>query len=231
MTKAHLMVLLAVLAIGWPSFGVGATTYVYIGGLYTVLTPFTAPCATGPCANFTSAQGIRGQFTTAVPLPPSLPLTNVYASVTSYSFADGINAYSSNDSNSRVVQFFVSTDTSGNVVSSAITIERWLTGSTPHAAGDRFSYFFLLRGMDSAQNNYPCLIVGISLAGVPDSCYSVGSDTAASFAQGAGGSWSILAAAPLPSAPIPVLSEWATGLLALFILGLGVHTLRQRTHP
>src|SRR5262249_17755117 len=144
------------------------TTYNYKGSAYTSTVNFSA-CGIGPCANYALGGKITGQFTTASPLGPNLVHQNVLGSVTSYSFTDGINTYSSANTLARVFVFVVSTDSKGDITAFGITIYLWQTGTSPHAANDRSAGVALadfLSGADSAFNNFKCVQVGVAPSGV-----------------------------------------------------------------
>ena len=111
--RANLQRSLFMLAALCFSPSLGATTYVYTGAPYTAVLNFTSPCGTGPCANYVVGERVTGQFTTTVPLGSNLVNQNVFPSVTSYSFSDGLVTYSSADPNSRVDNLVVSTQPIG----------------------------------------------------------------------------------------------------------------------
>ena len=174
-------------------------TYSYTGQPYSkgTIVNFTPPCATGPCANYSGTMSITGSFTTAAPLPPNLPLrTDIPGLVTSYSFTDGINLFSSTDANSRRYEVRAQTDSSGNIVASGmdISLERWQTGSSPHAVNDRFAVVGIGFTRDSAVNNARCVSIG-SLPLPPvdsDSCTGFNADGSSSSATGgSNGTWSM----------------------------------------
>jgi hypothetical protein len=205
-----------------------ATTYAYVGPLYTSKTDFTPPCTIGPCANYALDQRISGQFTTAAPLAPNLVGQDVHGSVTSYSFSDGINTYASGNANARFSSFNISTDGVGNIVGSTsdVRFQLWQTGSNPHASGDRLA--FLCSGMacggDSVLNNGRCIIVGQGGNIDPDSCIFATLNASVSLAAAVPsvGTWLIVAQ---QSSSVPTLSEWSWILLSLLIVGCGVRAM------
>jgi len=222
--------------------GVWATTYSYTGPLYTSTTDFTPPCGTGPCADYALGQRISGQFTTAAPLPPNLVSPDAHASVTSYSFTDGVNTYSSSDPNTRFSIFAISTDVAGNIIaaSSEVQIQLWQSGSNPHTAGARAAVFDACSGScgglggDHVDNNFICTSVQVSGGGGgnidADTCAGGSGDpstSAASVTAGSTGTWSTLA--PQQSSSIPTLSEWALILLSLLVAGFAVRALSLRS--
>jgi len=133
--KKYLVLLAAVLL----QASACAATYTFTGPLYTNLTPFTAPCATPTCADFTTAMRQTGSFATAAPLAPNLVNTNITSLVQSFSFDDGLMQYNSGDSATRLNFAFVSTDAAGNILNENIAIFHWQTAS--HGVNDRIDVF------------------------------------------------------------------------------------------
>jgi hypothetical protein len=177
--------------------GLWAATYTYTGSPFSQFTTFTTPCATGPCADYPAGAMVTGWFTTASPLPPGLPVTGIY--VTSYSFSDGLNTYSSADPNSRVHSFMVGTDASGDIGAVHLAFSVWKTGSAPHAPGDRVSFMGTISGeVDAGLNNLRCDSVG--LAYVADTCLGLIDNPSLSAASGPHGVWS--------STVTPVVGLW-----------------------
>jgi hypothetical protein len=185
--------------------GLWAATYTYTGSPLTQSNPFYGPCAAGPCANFPAGATVHGWFTTATPLGSSLPNIDLDASVTGYSFTDGINTYSSEDPDSRVVSFIVGTDASGNITTVQLEFSVWKTGSSPHAAQNRESFISVFNsstgGWAHAYNNYRCDGIGAGVnSNVPDTCLIAVADQSSSFATSAYGIWS--------SGLTPVVGLW-----------------------
>jgi hypothetical protein len=192
---------------------------------YTGKTDFTAPCGVGPCQNFTLAMGPSGSFTTSSPLAANLANASVAASVTSFNFNDGLTTYVNTDSNVRVHRIRVTTNAAAVITAVEILIERWESGTSPHAVGDRFSYIFL---PSTARRNSECFSVGVSPAGVADSCTGENADASSSQASGATISWTSAAVAT-STASIPTMSEWGLLLMA-GLMGMGGYfALRRRT--
>ena len=205
---------------------VSATTYVYSGAPYTLVQNFTNPCGVGPCASYALGERISGQFTTFAPLAPNLVNQNVFPSVTSYSFADGVDVYSSANPNSRVDNFVFSTDASGTITSWNVIIMSWQTGTSPHAAGDRLARFDLISSTpDVTENNTPCAAVVTAPSGVTDACVVFQPDTSTSFGDALTfGTWSVSL-----QQPIPTLSKWTMLLLLALMAGVGMRALRAVT--
>jgi hypothetical protein len=218
--------------VAWPALA-QATTYTYGGApTYSSITNFTPSCTVGPCANYTSAMAPSGSFTTATPLAANLSNVDIAALVTSFSFNDGINTYTS--PNGRIITFHVYTDASGvPTASTTIEIQEWTTGSSPHASGDRFSDF----SMDfdvTATNNIGCTGVGTS-GGTADACISSGgTDSNSSTASNTdAGTWAIAGGPPPPPkasttvTPVPTLSSWGVCALAMLVVMVGWLRLRR----
>ncbi len=195
---------------------------------YTSVTDYTSPCTTGPCANYTTSQNISGSFDVPTALAPNLSNADIHASVTAYSFADGINTYASTDPSVRTSVFRVSTDGSGNitVATTLFLLEKWLTGTSPHSVNDRVAIVSIGGGVSFTRHNLYCTGVGPSGTGMPDSCYQTGQDTSTSSASGA----TISMAAQSTPAPVnvPTLSEWGMLILSA-LLALGTLLVMRRS--
>jgi len=180
-------------------------------GNYTTVQDFTA-CGNPPCQNFTTAMNVSGSFTVPAPLAANLFGFNLTSQITSYSFSDGINAYSSADPGSRIFRFEVTTDGSGAITAANIDLQQWLSGASPHAASDRVALLSFVLG--GSFHNLRCITVGPSPAGMGDSCPAAVIDPGSSFALPYTLTWS---AAPTG---IPTLSQWGmmvlAGLMGLF---------------
>jgi hypothetical protein len=206
------------------------TTYVATAaGNYTLLTNFTAPCNTGPCQNFNTGIGASGSFTTAAPLAANLVAANITALVTAFSFSDGIHTYASTNPAVRVFLFNISTNAAGAITASDVRVQRWLTGAAVHVAGDRHS-MLEIRATSEVDYNAPCLTVGVSPAGVADSCTVIGNDTSRSLAFGSARVWAIAAAATA-ALSVPTLSEWGLILMAGLVGLAALATLRRGVRP
>lgn len=210
-----------------------ATTYTAnVTGPYTLINDFTAPCANGPCQNYTPAMTPSGSFTTSAPLPANLVGSNVAGSLVSFSLFDGVNTYSSADPDVRLHTLSVSTNGAGDIVSSSILVERWLTGTAPHILGNRFSYVQLGAGTLTGTHNTSCANLGTSPAGVADSCLGESVDASRSRGGNAPITWSsaaVVPAGPASPAPIPTASEWGLAALA-FLLSLAGFAALRRQH-
>ncbi len=129
--------------------GAQATTYVYTGPNFTIVK-----------APYDTSMSITGNFTTAAPLPPNMPLTDIGPNgsnlVTSWYFFNGVN----NVTNSNSVPtppaggtFQVGTDASGNINSFRIQLESPLP---PHTVGETIIVVLTLDTISPviSQSNY-----------------------------------------------------------------------------
>ena len=201
-----------------------ATAYVLEAQTYGVIANFTAPCGTGPCANYTAAMQPTGVFQTASPLPPNLSFQNILPLVTAYSFTDGVNTYASNDPNVRAYDFAVETDPFGNVLASQILLELWETGTSPHAVGDRVSFVQIAAGAFTPHNNLYCAEVGTGgSTGTADLC---------TFPQPEASSTSDAVASAVWRRdifpPVPASSAGGLALLSALVLAFGIAASRMR---
>ena len=146
--------------------------------------------------------------------------------MTSYSFSDGLDTYSSANSNSRVDNFVFSTDASGTITSWTVIIMSWQTGTSPHAEADRLARFHLISSTpDVTENNTPCAAVVTAPSGVTDACVLFLPDGSTSFGDAlTSGTWTVL-----QQQPIPTLSKWAMLLLLVLTAGVGMRALRAGT--
>ena len=197
------------------------TVYAYTGNVLLV-SNYTAPCGTGPCADFPSGTHWTGQFTTASPLPSNLSTyTEVTTQVTSFSFSDGLNVFANSNPNMRVGFFFVQTDAGGNITVASIGASLWQSGSSPHSGTNRVAYM-QINSPDYAYNNGTCSLIGVSYSGVPDSCKVLPTvDASTSFgSQGVAnpGLWSESNGAP--PALVSAVSRKAHGSAGTFDLPL-----------
>jgi hypothetical protein len=203
-------------------------TYTFTGPTWPVLNDFTS-CATGPCADFPVGSRMIGHFSTAVPLPSNLPATNIFPQITSFSFNDGVDTYSSSDPNVRVYEFTVGTDAAGNIIvpQDGISLSLWLSGSSPHAVGDRMAFGHVDMANTSATHNNSCdVITNSPITGVTDLCIAGNIDASTSSASGGGpGIWQ---PPNVPVATIPTLSRWSLVMLTLLTGVIGFCASRRR---
>lgn len=203
----RLVVSLVVALLSMPAW---ATTYYFAGGPYTTRFDHQT-CGTGTCADYPAGARITGSFTTAAPLAANLPATEITGSVTSYSFSDGVNAYSSADANARIVAFSVSTDATGRPSIANIQFQLWQSAA-PHNAGNNRLDILLVGTPTGGGTNVTCSAFGASPAnGVADVCtgYSGSTDTSQAVTSLAG-AWSVDVPIVLPP-PTPTTYYVATG--------------------
>lgn len=211
------------------------TTYTLQSAPYSP-TDFTAPCAIAPCANFPAGSQITGSFTTNGPLSPNLVDANIVASVTAFSFDDGIQVYDNSLADVRVFTFIVTTNGAGAITTTNLQFQRWKTGSAPHGTSDRFSTISLSAGFfATAQNNLGCTTVGNSPAGVGDSCTAGVGGTSTSVAVSNSASFVGPPQPPQPPSvaaiPVPTSSELSLALLALGIATIAWMRRRSASRP
>ena len=183
---------LALLAAAFLQTSAWAATYTFIGPTYTTLTPFTPPCATPTCGNFTAAMRQTGSFTTAAPLAPNLNTADISGLIQSYSFSDGLVQYNSGDAATRLAFAVVTTDAAGNIVGESIDIHHWQTAS--QGGNDRLDLFSANLG--SFSNAYCQILSG------PGACSLLNTDASTSqgFAHIGVGGW-VTSSPPLQVAP------------------------------
>ena len=200
----------------------GATTYSYTGPLFTSANP-----------PYTLSMRITGSFTTAVPLPPNMPMTAIGPSgnglALSWSFTDGLNTFTNANSDefgdafgdSR--RFRVATDGNGFINDWEIVLENHKSPWAVNEGGLNVLNTEKFAGLEAGTNGWTCL--GISaqahcLASLPNSPPQVGSVTA--LGTWTGGSAPVIA--------VPTLTAWGIWLLAvLMALGVLYSTQRRRS--
>jgi IPTL-CTERM motif len=141
------------------------TTYTYTGDPYTTA---GAPYSVGG--------NLTGTITTANPLPPFLPLTDITPAITSLSFNDDVQTRTL--ANSIVCSFLVATDGAGNITRWQITLREFpYTTGNPQQSIDSSGVPGILDGSD---------LVGTGNAG-PGPCDPFALTTSAS--TGSEGTW------------------------------------------
>ena len=145
--------------------GTQTTTYTYTGSPYT--------SANAP---YTLGGNLTGTITTANPLPPFMPLTDIRPAIASLSFNDDVQARTL--ASSIVCSFQVATDGAGNITQWLITLREFpYTTGNPQQSIDSTGVPGILNGND---------LVGTGLAG-PGPCDPMALTTSASTT--AEGSW------------------------------------------
>lgn len=209
----------------------GATVNVTSTGNYATITNYTV-CTTPAalCANFLGTHNVSGTFTTAGALPVSAVNVEIGSTVTSYSFASGLDTVASSDANARLNSLRISTDASGNITSiNLLQAVLWMTGAAPHTTADRFTAIVIAGASGTATHNSGCQTTGTGNSGVLDTCLvSTVADTSRSTANSAPVSVAMAAAPASAAAPIPTLSEWGLILMASLMGMFGVARLRRQ---
>ena len=118
------------------SLGTQPTTYTYTGDPYTTAT-----------APYTVGGNLSGTLTTANPLPPFLPLTDITPAIASLSFNDDVQTRTL--ANSVVCTFEVATDGAGNITRWRITLREFpFTPATPQQSIDSTGDPGVIEGID-----------------------------------------------------------------------------------
>lgn len=212
----------------------GATVNVTSTGNYTTINNYTN-CTTVPasaCANFLTTHNVSGTFTTAGPLPANANNQEIGSTVTSYSFANGLDTVASTDTNARLNSLRISTDASGNITNvNSMQAVQWTTGPIPHDNTSRFNAVTLAGANGAGTHNSACQTLGTGNSGVADTCVqAVINDTSRSTGLNSPVSYSMAQTPPVTgtAAPVPTMSEWAL-LLMTSLLGLfGAARLRRK---
>lgn len=226
------LAVLAALAAGL-GFGVSAAS------AQTTVHTFTAPgpynnigvdahpgCDIPTCTGFAPGDVATGSFTTASPLPPNAS-GNFLGSVQSFAFSDGVTTYVSGDPNVRVRRFDLTTDGSGQITAFDVQIQRWrmLPAAVGNGPDSRLDMIGIATANTGGEENMECFFaIGVSFAGVADSCNGWHGSLDYTFGQNAsGGTWSSVSAVT-----VPTLGEWAMILFALLLVGGAAVHLQRR---
>jgi len=204
--------------------GMCATTYTFSAPNYTVVANDTT-CTVGTCGSFTTAMTVAGSFTTSSPLAANLANHDITSQVTSFTFSNGMNTFSSGDPNVRVYSFTVDTDAAGTVTPEFILLEAWTTGVSPHTTADRLNSVVLEVGLTLGERNVSCTSVGMSPTGTADACLALPTDSSSSVAQAAAGTFT---SSGTTAIPVPTLSKWGLTAIAGILTATGCWSLRRR---
>ena len=228
-------ILLGLVAMAAAGTSFGATVNVTSTGNYGTIQNYTN-CTTVPtssCANFVSTNNVSGTFTTSGALPANASNVDIGSTVTSYSFANGLDTIASTDTNARLNSLRISTDASGNVTNvNSMQAVQWTTGPVPHNNTSRFNAVTLAGANGAGTHNSACQTLGTGNSGVADTCLSaVVTDTSRSTGLNSPVSYS-MAQTPPPvtgtAAPIPTVSEWGLILMASLLGLFGIARLRRQ---
>jgi hypothetical protein len=205
-------------------FANAQVTYTATVGNYASVVDFTSCPGGETCTNYTTAMRQSGSFTVATALAPNLPVSDITASVTSYSFSDGINTYSSANPSDRLYEIYVATDGAGSITFAGIEVLKWLSGTSPHNAGDKLAYM----GFGNVSiNNVTCGGVGVSASGIADACMVFGDEpNGISQASSPGVSWAQSTISQ--PASIPTMSEWAMIMMASLMAMFAFTRMRRQ---
>jgi hypothetical protein len=216
--RSALASLLLAATIAFPGPGSAATRHEYTGQNYA--------STNGTMSGATRA---TGQFTTAGPLAPNLVFANVLPQVQSFSFSDGVNTYASGDPDVRVYQFNVTTDANGTITGWNLSLQRWRSGSSPHAAGNLVSALGTASAADTVEDSATCSAVGASpFTGVSDVCLTIGLPRQGDAIASVSGGWT---SAPIPATPVPVGGPLAWVAIAAAIASTALRSRRAaRNH-
>lgn len=195
-------------------------------GGYTFQSDYTGCNFSGSCQNFSFLMGGSGSFTTSTRLGSNLVNASITPLVSAFTFTNGIDTFSGIDPEVYVKNFLVSTDASGAITSTSISVFKWISGSSPHVVGDALAQLSINSGTSNANHNMQCLTV----AG-DGSCLSTFSSQAdgTSTAAGATVAWSSPPPlAPSAAAPIPTLSQWGVILTGACLALAGWAVMRRK---
>lgn len=175
---------------------VQAASYQFTGPTYSSVSNYTPPCAQGDCADYTVAMQPRGWFSYLGSLAPNLAGHNLHAdpNLMSYGFSDGLTAMESSQAGSRLVNFQVWTDATGNLVGWLVNVQQWQDNlAGPHPVDSRLNILALSSASSSTNyHNLSCGIVGPAVpSGVADACQLFGVSASSSSADhsNAGAAW------------------------------------------
>ena len=178
------------------------------------------PAGSTACEAYTSAMTVAGQFTLSAPLAASLSATTL--APTAFSFSDGVNTYT--EAGAWVHRLMVWTDASGALTQFNLEVRKWLTGTPPHAVGDRLSTLYIDQSLFSATHNAECSFIPVGQSA--DNCTLL---TDWQFTHNASGALSgTFAAASAPMGPQPIPSLSVHGLAGLSALLAAAAGLRRR---
>ncbi len=144
--------------------------YSYQGNPFTVADP-----------PYTAGDSISGEFSVALPIKPLLPLTDISAVLTDFSFSDGQQIRT--PANTTVCAFVVATDAAGNIINWMVLLRE---APTP-AIGDPMRFMDITTGLDQ---------VGIGPS-PGTACDSIVPTVSASNVSG--GNWSVTLPPTMPT--------------------------------
>jgi hypothetical protein len=199
-----------------------ATTYTLTGAAYTSTSGSV----------YSGTTGIAGYFVTPVPLPGGLNNKNLSVALgcaetycaSNWSFFDGVYTY--NETNSLPMpgnpQFVVTTDGSGNITDTFITLVQPIT---PTVQGQQANFIQLNGGTYTQAMVGPCWSISNGLCSSWSGPWNGG---VFAYAQGGAYSFTGPPMAPALSNPVPALSEWGSLALAALLMLAGGVCLRRK---
>ena len=229
----------AMLACGWVSMAQAqAATVRYTAnasGNFTSTTNHTV-CSYAPCEDYTTSDSVSGWFEIDQPerfknLDGS---TNVAGLITAFSFSDGINTFSSGDTNIPLRSFLLATDGNADITGGSIDLQLWQTGSKPHAVHSKVAWLTMAYGTQdslftSAAYHY---LDCNEVAATTDVCNIPFTDGSTASAKGARLVWAKAAVPVTPVTPgalaVPSLSEWGLLLTTLGVAGFGMRVAGRK---
>jgi hypothetical protein len=86
-------------------------------------------CTKTDCIKYSTHDHVDGSFVTEKPIAPNLTAVDVSLQIEKYHVTDGHNTISSEDKNSRIASFFVTTDKGGKITQKTIVLQQFLPTS------------------------------------------------------------------------------------------------------
>jgi len=216
------LILLTISAIGFINESQANTIYTFTGPTYTSISNY-ASCSAPNCSTYTASMRTTGSFTVSSPLQPNLSMSDISPQVLSWSFNDGANTISSSGRSAWSPSIKISTDSNGYIISSIINLSNWQTTAGVNKYLNRV---LIGTGGGASNSAYLCNEIINSTE-----CGIVSSNPSSSQAlYNTDGAW-VSSTTPIPSNPIPTMSEWAQIAMMLIIIATaGWHTrgIKQR---
>jgi hypothetical protein len=204
--RKFLILLLMIVA---APFAMADAVYTYTGPVYTSGSTGTGCVPAMPCADYTGKR-ITGTITTKLPAQPSSTTAVLPSDIVSFSFSDGVFTYASGDPDVRWNSFSLKTDAQGQVTGGSGLPIKWLSGTSPHVAGDIYrSMSFDSAGPTNVLNNVRT--VSVSPDDTPNGFSPLSESSNAWVSAGPTGSWTSSLPAPSVVAITPGTGSTAGG--------------------
>jgi hypothetical protein len=153
---------------------------------------------------YTTAMSVTGSITTSSPIPPSSVDLDISGILTSWSFSDGLQTISNvNGTTSLNYPPLVSTDASGDITVTNIRVLATPLATSVGGTDD----FIVIRFNNLVVRGAVCDVVNGGVC----SDWSPETDVALNKVAGV---WETVAA-PIPTIPVPSMSEWALIVLSV----------------